>query len=302
MDPIPARAGIGLRTPHHGLVRSDVPAAAWLEVHPENYMADDAALADLEAIRLHYPLSLHAVGLSLGSAEGVDDAHITRLRRLIDRLQPGLVSDHLSWSVSDGRYLPDLLPLPYTQEALRIVCRNVERVQEGIGRALLVENPSTYLRFADSELPEPDFLAAVARRTGCGVLLDVNNIYVSACNQRLDAAEALSGWCAALAPAAVFEMHLAGHAIVSTAAGTPLRIDDHGDYICPAVWALYEQAIAWRGPCPTLVEWDTRLPSFEVLQDEAARAQSCLDRVAQQGSLAPRAPRQVPMPAASHAL
>lgn len=277
MDPIPARAGIGLRMPHHPLVLATAPEAAWLEAHPENYMADDAALAELESIRVHYPLSLHAVGLSLGSAEGVDRGHIGRLRRLTDRLQPGLVSDHLSWSMTGGRYLPDLLPLPYTEEALRIVCRNVEQVQEGIGRRMLVENPSTYLRFAASAISEPEFLGAVVQRTGCGVLLDVNNIYVSACNQRVDAAAALTAWCAALAPAAVGEIHLAGHAIVPTPAGHELRIDDHGDRVCPAVWSLYEQAIAWRGPCPTLIEWDTRLPAFEVLQDEAAQAQVRLD-------------------------
>jgi uncharacterized protein (UPF0276 family) len=195
----------------------------------------------------------------------------------VDRLQPGLVSDHLSWSLSGGRYLPDLLPLPYTQEALDVVCANIERVQEGLGGPLLVENPSTYLRFAASDMAEPEFLSAVARRTGCGVLLDVNNIYVSACNQRFDPAALLSAWCAALVPDTVAEMHLAGHALVPAADGRALRIDDHGDRVCAEVWALYAQAVAWRGACPTLIEWDTRLPAFDALQDEAARAQSHLD-------------------------
>ena len=288
MDPIPARAGIGLRIPHHEGVLATLPDAAWFEVHPENYMADEAALAQLEAIRAHYPLSLHAVGLSLGSAEGVDAGHIRRLKRLVDRLQPGRVSDHLSWSLSAGRYLPDLLPLPYTEEALGTVCRNVEQVQEGLGRPLLMENPSTYLRFAAADLSEPEFLSAVARRTGCGVLLDVNNVYVSACNQLTDPVLALAAWFRALPPAAVDEIHLAGHAVVTGPEGDELRIDDHGDRVCDAVWALYEQVLAWRGACPTLIEWDTRLPEFAVLQAEAARAQARLEAAALAGSPARR--------------
>jgi uncharacterized protein (UPF0276 family) len=181
--------------------------------------------------------------------------------------------------MSGGRYLPDLLPLPYTDEALRTVCRNVEQVQEALGRKILVENPSTYLRFALAAIPEPEFLAAVAQRTGCGVLLDVNNIYVSAANQRLDAAAVLADWCAALDAPMVGELHLAGHAVVQTAAGAELRIDDHGDHVCAAVWSLYQQALAHLGPRPTLIEWDTRLPAFAVLQAEAALAQAQLDAV-----------------------
>ena len=277
VNPIPARAGIGLRLPHQALVLASHPRAAWLEVHPENYMADECSAAELERIRAHYPLSLHAVGLSLGSAEGVDRAHLERLRRLVRRLDPGLVSDHLSWSISGGRYLPDLLPLPYTEEALRIVCRNVEQVQDALHRQLLVENPSTYLRFAASVIPEAEFLAAVARRTGCGVLLDVNNIYVSASNQQLDAGAALRDWCQALDHSMVRELHLAGHALVQTPAGAELRIDDHGDHVCAAVWALYEQALAALGPRPTLIEWDTRLPEFATLQGEAATAQAKIE-------------------------
>ena len=282
-NPIPARAGIGLRLPHHALVLDTRPAAAWLEVHPENYMADDQAAADLTRIRADYPLSLHAVGLSLGSAEGVDAGHLGRLRRLVARFEPGLVSDHLSWSTSGGVYLPDLLPLPYTGEALGIVCRNVQQVQEALGRQILVENPSTYLRYAASVLSEADFLAEVAARTGCGVLFDVNNVYVSARNQELDPATVLDGWLAALDEATVGEIHLAGHAVVATESGAELRIDDHGDRVCDAVWSLYEQALARFGPRPTLIEWDTRLPAFPVLQAEAGRAQSRLDAREQAG-------------------
>jgi uncharacterized protein (UPF0276 family) len=277
VNPIPAQAGIGLRLPHQAEVLASRPRAAWLEVHPENYMADESARAELELIGAHYPLSLHAVGLSLGSADGVDQAHLDRLGRLVQRLRPGLVSDHLSWSVSSGHYLPDLLPLPYTEEALRIVCRNVEQVQDFLGRQILLENPSTYLRFAASVIPEAEFLAEVARTSGCGVLFDVNNIYVSASNQRIDPALALSEWCRALSASSVGEMHLAGHARVSIDGGETLRIDDHGDHVCAEVWSLFEQAIAHFGPCPTLIEWDTRLPSLAVLQAEAALAQARLD-------------------------
>ena len=279
-SPIPARAGIGLRLPHQSMVVASKPAAAWFEVHPENYMADEAALAELGRVRAHYPLSLHAVGLSLGSAAGVDAAHVARLRVLAERLAPGLVSDHLSWSLANGHYLPDLLPLPYTTEALAVVCRNVEQVQEALGRQLLIENPSTYLCYASAEFPEAEFLAAVVARTGCGVLLDINNIYVSARNQSCDAHSVLAQWCQALDRRSVGEMHLAGHAVVATASGAELRIDDHGDRVCAEVWSLYEKAIGHFGVLPTLLEWDTRLPEFTVLQDEARRAQQLLDTCA----------------------
>ena len=277
MHPIPARAGIGLRLPHQAMVLAERPQAAWLEVHPENYMSDAHSLAELERIRADYPLSLHAVGLSLGSSQGVDTAHIERLRRLVQQLEPALVSDHLSWSIAAGQYLPDLLPLPYTDEALHVVCRNVTQVQEALGRQLLVENPSTYLQFSGSAISEAEFLAAVVRQTGCAVLFDVNNVYVSASNQKHDAAQVMNGWCRALDARSVGEFHLAGHAVTTTASGDELRIDDHGDHVCEAVWALYDQALAHFGPRPTLLEWDTRLPGFSVLQAEARLAQSRLD-------------------------
>ena len=287
--PIPARAGIGLRLPHQSMVAASRPAAAWLEVHPENYMADESALAELEQLRAHYPLSLHAVGLSLGSTAGINVEHVARLATLVRRLAPGLVSDHLSWSVANDHYLPDLLPLPYTDEALRIVCRNVSRVQEALGRQLLIENPSTYLCYAAPALSEAEFLAEVAARTGCGVLLDINNIYVSARNQRCDPGEVLSGWCQALDRQVVGELHLAGHALVATTSGEELRIDDHGDRVCADVWSLYEYAIGHFGVLPTLLEWDTRLPEFSVLQDEAWRAQQLLDDLAGAGARAAHA-------------
>ena len=271
--PIPAKAGIGLRFPHHQAVADTRPAVAWLEVHTENYMGGGAPLRYLEAIRRDYPLSLHGVGLSLGSAEEIDAAHLTRVRRVVERIEPGLVSEHMSWSVVGGAYLADLLPLPMTEEALDVVCRHVEQAQACLKRRLLIENPSTYLRFRHSTIPEWEFLARVAERTGCGILCDVNNIYVSARNHGWDAATYL----AALPPTAVGEIHLAGHAVKELDDGQTLRIDDHGSRVVPAVWALYAEALARFGPVPTLIEWDTEVPPLEVLLQEATRASSVLE-------------------------
>ena len=277
--PIPAAAGLGLRLPHHAAVLGGAPAAAWLEVHPENYMADAAALAELEAIGERHALSLHAVGLSPGSAAGIDAAHLGRLRSLERLLRPGLVSDHLAWCASDGRYFPDLLPLPYTTEALDVVSGNVDHVQQVLGRRLLIENPSTYLRYADSPLPEPEFLAELARRTGCGVLLDINNVFVSATNLDADPTRALAAYLDVLPAGVVGEIHLAGHARIRRD-GVELLIDDHGSPVCAAVWSLYEQALAVFGPTPTLIEWDTALPALAVIAAEAARAQARIDALA----------------------
>jgi hypothetical protein len=275
--PIPARAGIGLRFAHHALAVAGAASADWLEVHAENYLHDAAARAELRAVAARYPLSIHAVGLSLGSAEGVDDAHLAHFAALVAELQPGLISDHLSWSRSGGVALPDLLPLPYTQEALAVVCRNVDTVQAAVGRPLLIENPSTYVQYVDSPLSEPQFLRALVERCGCGVLLDVNNVYVSACNRGVAAAALLDEYLAVLDARCIGELHLAGHAIVRTESGRTLRVDDHGSEVCAEVWTLYERCIATLGPRPTLIEWDTRIPAFEVLVAQAAQAQCRLD-------------------------
>jgi len=271
--PVPAQAGIGLRFPHQARASAGELRAAWFEVHPENYMADDDALEQLHQVRALQPLSLHAVGLSLGSVEGVNAQHVARLCRLVRELNPGLVSDHLSWSIESGRFLPDLLPLPYTDEALQVVCRNVDCVQQALGRQLLVENPSTYLRYADSRMSEPQFLAAVVERTGCGVLLDVNNIFVSATNQRVDNSAALDEFLRVLPSTAIGELHLAGHAQQPIGNGESMLIDDHGAAISEPVWRLYERALCKLGARPTLIEWDTRIPAFEVLQQQAALAE-----------------------------
>ena len=273
--PIPAKAGIGLRFAHHQAVADTRPAVAWLEVHTENYMGGGTPLRYLEAIRRDYPLSLHGVGLSLGSAEALDAAHLERIRRAVERLEPGLVSEHLSWGVVGGTYLADLLPLPMTEEALAVVCRHVDQAQACLKRRILVENPSTYLQFRHSTLPEWEFLARLAGRTGCGVLCDVNNIFVSSRNHGWDA----SAYLAALPPSAIGEIHLAGHAVRELENGRTLRIDDHGSRVAPEVWALYAEALTRFGPLPTLIEWDTDVPPLEVLIDEAAHAAAVLEEV-----------------------
>jgi len=275
---IPAAAGIGLRFQHHGAVVETRPRVAWFEVHAENYMGGGTPLRFLDAVRRDYPISIHGVGLSLGTAEELDHGHLERLRRVVERAEPGLVSEHLSWSVVAGNYLADLLPLPLTEEALAIVCRHVDEAQSRLGRRFLVENPSTYLRYKHSVIPEWEFLAELARRTGCGVLCDVNNIFVSACNHGWDA----RAYLLSLPPDAIGEIHLAGHSLRRLDGGRELRIDDHGSRVIPEVWSLYREALALFGPVPTLIEWDTNIPTIDVLLDEAARAAALLARGAQE--------------------
>jgi uncharacterized protein len=267
--PIGPVAGIGLRAPHVAEVRAARPRVGWFEVHSENYFVDGGpALASLATIRADYPLSLHGVGLSLGSTDPLDRGHLAKLARLIARVEPALVSEHLCWSGVGGRHLNDLLPLPYTEEALAHVCDRVDAVQEALGRELLVENVSSYLAFAASTIPEWEFVAAVARRTGCRLLLDVNNIHVNAVNHGFDA----DAYVAAIPADAVAEIHLAGFD-----ASGPCLIDTHGAPVAPEVWALYRRTIGRIGARPTLIEWDTDIPSFAVLQREAATAQAMLE-------------------------
>ena len=234
-------------------------------MHTENYMGGGRTPRYLETIRRDYPLSLHGVGLSLGSAEGLNPAHLERVRVAVDRFEPALVSEHLSWSVVGGTYLADLLPLPMTQEALEVVCRNIDALQRSLNRRILVENPSSYLQYQHSTIPEWDFIAEVSRRTGCGILCDVNNVYVSARNHGWDARRYLS----ALPPQAVGEIHLAGHTVRNLPNGRTIRIDDHGSRVVPEVWALYAEALERFGRVPTLIEWDTDVPAMNVLLQEA---------------------------------
>lgn len=268
--PDPARAGIGLRTPHFEALAALRPPLSFIEVHSENYFADGGpALAWLERFRADYAVSLHGVGMSLGSADPLDRGHLARLARLAGRIEPALVSEHLCWSSVGGVHLGELLPLPCTEEALAHVCDRVSAVQEALGRRILVENVSAYVRFAASTIPEGEFVAEVARRTGCGVLLDLNNAWVNAINHDTDARAFLE----AIDPASVGEIHLAGYE--ATPDGL---VDTHGAPVCAEVWALYEETIARLGPVPTLVEWDTDIPALEALLAEAGRADAILAR------------------------
>jgi uncharacterized protein len=272
---LPSRAGIGLRAPHVGELLATRPAAPWLEVHPENYMSGGIALASLEAVRREYPVSLHGVGLSLGTAGDIDARHLSRLRSLVERIEPCLVSEHLSWSTAGGAYLNHLLPLPYTDETLGVVANHVDEVQNALGHRILIENPSSYLRFRHSSMAEPHFLAELARRTGCGLLCDVNNIYVSAWNVGFDAGSYLD----TLPVQAIGEIHLAGHA-ANDADGRTILIDDHGSPVTAPVWKLYQRALERFGSVPTLIEWDTDLPELSVLLGEASVADRMLQAFA----------------------
>jgi uncharacterized protein len=269
---LPVASGIGLRAAHHDRVRAEQPDIAWLEVHTENFLGGGATLAMLEALRERYAISLHGVGLSLGSAEGLDEEHLARIAALVRRLEPAAVSDHVSWSVTGGVYFNDLLPIPYDEDALTVIARNVMRFQEAIGRTVMVENPSTYLRHVQSDRAEPQFLAELCQRSGCGLLLDVNNVFVSTENHGDDAQAYLS----AIAHLPIGEIHLSGHHLRQIG-NRSIRIDDHGSPVSDAVWALYERALAVIGPRPTLIEWDSALPPLETLLAEVNKAQALLD-------------------------
>ncbi len=273
--PIPARAGIGLRAPHYDDVIESHPDVGWLEVHSENYFgAGGPPLRYLEQARQFYPVSLHGVGLSLGSTDPLNREHLRRLKRLVEFIEPGLVSEHLCWSSVDGRHLNDLLPLPYTEEAIAHVVPRIIEVQEFLGRRILIENLSSYLQYRHSVLPEWEFLAAVAERADCGILLDVNNIYVSARNHGFDPADYLR----AIPAGRVHEIHLAGHTVKRYDDGEIL-IDTHNGRVAEAVWSLYRTAIKDIGARPTLIEWDSDLPTLEVLVQEAHTAQCLMEKV-----------------------
>jgi uncharacterized protein (UPF0276 family) len=269
------QAGIGLRHPHvAGLIEHPAAGLVWVEVHTENYLVDGGPrLRQLERIRERYALSLHGVGLSLGSAEPPDPAHLARVRRLADRLAPALLSEHIAWSIESGHYLNDLFPIPYTEEALAVVARNVAIAQEALGRPLMVENPSSYLRFVDSTMPECEFVAEIARRAGCGILLDINNIHVSAHNHGF----AVTDYLETIPATVIGEFHLAGHAS-SEIEGRAILIDDHARRVDEPVWRLFDAALARYGPRPTLIEWDNAIPPLEVLLEERALAQRRLAR------------------------
>jgi uncharacterized protein len=256
--------GVGLRAPHYRDMLTTRPELAFLEIHSENFFGEGGQpLSFLERLRALYPFSFHGVGLSLGSADALSERHLRKLKAIVDRFEPALVSDHLCWSSVDGEYVNDLLPLPYTEEVLQQICTNIDRAQNFLGRSILVENVSSYIEFECSELAEWDFLAAVSKRAGCGILLDINNIFVSATNHGFK----LTDYLNAIPKAAVQQMHLAGHERVDQ-----LLIDTHGAPIADAVWNLYADAVRRFGDVPTLIERDTNIPPLVALIGEANRA------------------------------
>lgn len=278
---IPPRAGVGLKPAHYRTIMETRPDIGFFEVHAENYMgAGGPPHRYLEAIRAHYPLSLHGVGLSIGAQQPLDREHLTRLKTLIDRYQPGLFSEHLAWSTHEASFLNDLLPLPYTDETLNQVCEHIDDVQSTLGRQMLLENPSTYLAFTENTYGEIDFITQIAKRTGCGLLLDVNNIYVASTNQDWDPVAYLDAYPLA----AVKEMHLAGHATRTDEKGRPLLIDSHDRAVDDIVWGLYERAVRHLGATPTLIEWDADVPDWPVLKSEAERAEAVMMSVERQGA------------------
>lgn len=269
-SPIPVRAGIGLRPPHYQEVIEDRPGIPWFEVHSENFFADGGKPHNiLAAVRQKYPLSFHGVGLSLGSVDPLNQWHLDKLKMLNEQYQPGLISEHLSWNSIDQRYLNDLLPLPYTWETINHVVSRIQYVQEYIGRQILIENLSSYLQFNASSMPEWEFVSEVAQRSGCGILLDINNIYVNANNHQFNPITYLN----AIPVDLVGEMHLAGHTQENG-----YLLDTHSAPVCDAVWQLFRYAVARFGPAPTLIEWDCDIPSLTVLTKEASKAQHIMDK------------------------
>lgn len=264
-----SRAGVGLKPEHYRTILDSRPAMGFFEVHAENYMgAGGPPHRYLTAIRERYPLSLHGVGLSIGADRPLDREHLQRLKELIVRYEPFLFSEHLAWSSHDVGFLNDLLPLPYTRATLERVAAHIDEVQETLGRQMLLENPSTYLAYAESTFTEPEFIAELVRRTGCGLLLDVNNVQVAATNQQWDPLAYID----ACPPAAVQQIHLAGFTAEVDEKGRPLLIDTHDKAVDESVWPLYAYAIERLGPLPTLVEWDAHLPDWPTLAAEAGRA------------------------------
>lgn len=270
---IPARGGVGLKAEHYRTIVETQPDIGFFEVHAENYMGTGGPPHRyLSAIREDYPLSLHGVGLSIGADRPLDKDHLKRLNRLLLRYQPGLFSEHLAWSSHDTGFLNDLLPVPYTAETLARVVEHVDQVQNCLGRQMLLENPSTYLAFAESTYSEIDFIAEVVRSTGCGLLLDVNNVYVASTNQQWDP----FAYVAAYPLAHVQEIHLAGHTRDADGKGRPLLIDTHNRPVGEIVWDLYAHAVGLTGPLPTLIEWDADVPAWPTLQHEAERAEAIM--------------------------
>jgi uncharacterized protein len=271
---LPLRPGVGYKPQHFADILAGATPVEWLEVHAENYMGDGGRpLAQLRHLAERFPISVHGVGLSIGGEAALDEDHLARLKHLCDWLHPASFSEHLAWSTHDGAFFNDLLPLPYTQETLSRVADHIDRVQEVLGRRMLLENPSSYLSFVETEMSETEFLIGIARRTGCGLLLDVNNVFVSATNLGFRPLDYLNAFPLDL----VGEIHLGGHDEDLDEAGAPLLIDSHGHPVTDPVWALYAAVIARGGPKPTLIEWDNDVPDWPVLLAEAAQAAALLE-------------------------
>jgi len=270
---MPPGGGAGLKHEHARDILETPHAVEFFEIHAENYMgAGGPPHHLLRRVRSDYSLSIHGVGLSIGGAQPIDRDHLARLKALIDRYQPALFSEHLAWSTHDSVFLNDLLPLPYNRATLQCVCSHIDQVQEALDVRMLLENPSTYVQLESSSMTETEFLREVSARTGCGLLLDVNNVYVSATNHGFDA----MSYIAQFPAERVGEIHLAGHAVDCDGAGRPLLIDAHGAEVAETVWSLFRQAIGRTGPVPTLIEWDNDVPPFPVLSGEVARAQAAM--------------------------
>ena len=270
---IPQAAGVGLKSEHYTTILENKPDIGWFEVHAENYMGEGGPPHHyLEAVRRDYPISLHGVGLSIGSAGPLDREHLARLKAVNDRYEPGLFSEHLAWSTHDGIFMNDLLPVPYTRETQDRCADHIDLVQETLGRRMLLENPSTYVAFEDSTMSEIEFLTGLSRRSGCGLLLDVNNVYVSAINHGYRPQEYVD----AFPMDDVGEIHLGGHATDSDDDGEPLLIDAHDRAVDDQVWTLYERVLSRTGPLPTLIEWDNDVPGWDDLHRDARNAEQLL--------------------------
>ena len=273
---LPASPGVGYKPQHFSQIPEQAAPVAWLEVHAENYMGDGGRpLAQLRHLSEQFPISVHGVGLSIGGVGALDVVHLARLKHLVSWLNPASFSEHLAWSTHDSHFLNDLLPLPYTDATLTRVCDHIDQVQEAVGRQMLLENPSSYLAFEESMWSEPDFLREISRRTGCGQLLDVNNVFVSATNLDFSPQEYIDAYPLEQ----IGEIHLGGHDEDEDDYGHPLLIDNHGREVVDPVWALLDYVLDKSGPKPILIEWDTNIPEWPILRAEAERAQEALDRV-----------------------
>ena len=271
---LPAAPGVGYKPQHYDSILADSGTVKWLEIHAENYMGDGGRpLAQLRRLRDDFPVSCHGVGLSIGGAGDLDEDHLERLGKLNDWLEPAVFSEHLAWSTHEGCYYNDLLPLPYNKETVNRVSDHIDQVQETLGRQMLLENPSSYFEFENSTMEEIEFILEISRKTGCGLLLDVNNVHVSAVNNNRDANDYIDRYPLDL----VKEIHLGGHADDQDDDGQLLLIDDHASEVRDTVWDLYRRTIARAGPLPTLIEWDNDVPEWDILEAEAARAALVLD-------------------------